>query len=440
MVACTKKPTETDQKDSNQVDSNIDNSNDAEPNSDKSSDETASDPIEITYPTYRVGAHVTAEAEKDILDEFNRLYGDKVKVVIEELPSDEAYAEKMKVLAASSDLPDIVEGKGGIIDLAIKNGQAVELTPYLDEDQEFKEIVGENAIEANLRDGKLYSIANARQLIGYFYNKEMFDEVEIAPAKTWEEFMSNCEALKEGGFVPVALMTGENAWTTNLIVSAMIGTDGEEGNSFMNTMYPESYNNPEVVDAFDMIKKMLNDYTSEDAIGALYANAANNFLQEKAAIIANGPWMTPDFADAEKSTEGFANKVGVALYPEDGVISQYEIGYMVCTQDSTKIDAAIDFLKFKTGDYAQKVMLEKGGALPLTGKVEMSDEFKAENPLIVDLINLSDNAKYEFLDFDNTAYPSVQSQFAKYYPELAFGNITAEEMAEKLTEAVEKSK
>ncbi len=396
--------------------------------------------VKITYPTYRVGSHASAAAEKEIIEAFKKQYGDEIELVVEELPSDQAYVEKMKVLAASKQLPDIVEGKDGIIDLAIKNGQAVDLLSKVNEDAKYKAEIGDEAVKANMRDGKLYSIANARQLIGYFYNKDMFQKSGITPAKTWDEFMSNNEKLKSKGFTPLALMTGENAWTSDLILASIVGTHGEAGNKFMNTVKPTDYNNPSVIKGLTMMQKMLKEYTTKDAIGAIYSNAANNFSQEKAAIIANGPWMTPDFSDKEKSKAGLNERVGVALYPENGVISQYEIGYMVCTTDRAKMDAAMKFLKFKTGAFAQKVMLEKGGALPLTANVEMSDEYKKNNPLIVDLIKLSADAKYRYSNFNNTANPTVIDVFAKSFPELAFGNITPEKMAEKMTEAAAKSK
>lgn len=81
-------------------------------------------PVEIDYATFMVGTHQSAEAEKKVIDEFNKKYEGKIKVNIEELPSDSAYVDKMKTLAASNALPDVVIGKEGIRELAVKNGQA----------------------------------------------------------------------------------------------------------------------------------------------------------------------------------------------------------------------------------------------------------------------------------------------------------------------------
>ncbi len=406
-------------------------------------DTTTSEPIEISYATFMVGAHASAAAEEQIINEFNEQYEGKIKVVVEELPTDDAFVDKMKILASSKTLPDVLIGKNGIRELAIENGQAVNLKPFLEEDAEWMKYVGEDAMNYNMEDdGSVYSISNQRQVIGYFYNKEMFEAAGITPAKTWDEFMENNQKLKEAGFTPLALMTGENAWTTNLWLAAMIGTNGEEGEKFMNTRYPETYSNDMVVNGLGMIQTCLKDYTTPDAIGAIYANAANNFEQGNVAMIANGPWMCPDFTDTTKSAEGFADKVGVALYPENGLIAQFEVGYILCTNGKSAEEqaAALEFLKFKTGKHAQEVFLEKAGVLPLTENVELSDAFKAENPIMTELLEVSADAKYVFGNIDNNAHASVVDAFAVTYPELAYDEMTPAELADYLTNAAEQSK
>jgi raffinose/stachyose/melibiose transport system substrate-binding protein len=406
-------------------------------------DTTSSEPVEISYATFMVGSHASAAAEEQIIKEFNEQYEGKIKVVVEELPSDDAFVDKMKILASSKTLPDVVIGKNGIRELAIENGQAVDLKPYLDADAEWMKYVGEGAMNYNMTDdGKVYSISNQRQVIGYFYNKEMFEAAGITPAKTWDEFMENNQKLKDAGYTPLALMTGENAWTTNLWLAAMIGTSGEEGNKFMNTAYPESYSNDMVVNGLSMIQTCLKEYTTPDAIGAIYANAANNFEQGNVAMIANGPWMCPDFTDTTKSAEGFGDKVGVALYPEDGLIAQYEVGYILCTNGKSQEeqDAALEFLKFKTGKHAQEVFLLSAGVLPLTDNVELSAEYREANPLLAELIEISGDAKYTFGNLDNNAYASVIDAFAVTYPELAYDEMTPAELADYLTNAAEQSK
>ena len=410
---------------------------------DDKAEATSTEPVEISYATFMVGSHSSAAAEEEVINAFNEMYAGQYKVVVEELPSDNAFVDKMKILASSQTLPDVLIGKNGIRELAIENGQAVNIKPFLEEDAEWMKLVGEAAMNYNMEeDGSVYSISNQRQIIGYFYNKEMFATAGITPAKTWDEFMSNNAKLKEAGFTPLALMTGENAWTTNLWLAAMIGTDGAEGNAFMNTSYPTNYSNSSVIKGLEMLKTCLKDYTTPDAVGALYANAANNFEQGNVAMIANGPWMCPDFTDETKSMPGFGDKVGVALYPEDGLVSQFEVGYVLCTNGKSEEEqkGALEFLKFKTGEYAQSVFLEKAGVLPLTDNIELSAEYKAANPILSELIELSGSAKYTFENIDNTAFSAIVDETAVRYPELAFDEITPEEFAGYLTKVAEMSK
>ena len=122
--------------------------------------------VEITYPTYRVGTNVLAETEAYMIDSFNEEFDGKYKLVVEELPSDVSYQEKMAVLATTNDLPDLVEGKGPVMNLAIKNGQAQDLTSYIEADPDYKAEVGEAAFASNTIDGKIYGVPDLNQCFG----------------------------------------------------------------------------------------------------------------------------------------------------------------------------------------------------------------------------------------------------------------------------------
>lgn len=405
-----------------------------------SASDTPKEEITINYPTYRVGTHVSAKAESKLIDDFNTKFKGQYKVVVEELPSDESYADKMKVLAANNELPDVVEGKGGIRELAISNKQAIDLTEFVNKDADYKKAIGEAAIKANTVDGKLYSISNGNQIIGYFYNTDMFKQAGITPADTWDGFMDNLQKLKDAGITPISMMTGENMWTTNLLLAAMIGSANDAGNTFMTTQYPETYQTPEVIDALTKMQKILKEYTTNDALGADYNVSANHFLNGETAIICNGPWMASDFSNEEKAIPGLADKIDVAIYPNSGAFAQFEIGYMVCSADAAKQEAAFEFIKYKTGVEGQTVMLEMSDTVPLTNEVKISDEYKAKNPLMTKVIELGNAAKYKFNTIDNMGYASVIEEMSKAFPSMANGEITPEQMAQMMDEAAAKSK
>ena len=370
-------------------------SSSAENSSAASASEELPEPVELNIASFRVGTHNAAAAETRYVTEFQELYNgvdkQKITINIEEMPSDQEYYNQMLVRASSNTLPDVFEGNNGVLELAVQNGIAVDMNPYVEADPEYAKELGEDALEfgRNWEDGGLYNISYGRQSIGYFYNKEMFEEAGITPATTWDEWMSNLETLKTSGVcsAPLSSMTGENCWTTNLILSSIIGTSGEEGNEFMNINgYIQDYDESFVAEAYDMIRTMLKDYSLPDAIGSDYATTANHFLNEETAIIANGPWMTPDFSNTEKAAEGFADKVDVALFPENGTISQFERGYSIAKSDKATEDAAWEFIKFKTGTYGQQIHLEEAGTLPMNPETPVPEEYKEAEPLVAKLI------------------------------------------------------
>lgn len=404
------------------------------------------DPVELEIATFRVGTHNAAAAEaryfKEFQEKYNGVDNQKITIKVEEMPSDAEYYNQMKVRASSNTLPDVFEGNGGTLELAVENGIAVDMNPYVEADPEYAKELGEGALEfgRNWPDGGLYNISYGRQAIGYFYNKEMFEKANIKVPATWDEWMSNLETLKKSGVctAPLSMMTGENGWTTNLILSSLIGTNGEAGNKWMNTKYVDTYQTPEVIDAFAKIQTMLQDYSLPDAVGSDYATAANHFLNEETAIIANGPWMTPDFSNTDKAAEGFADKVGVALFPENGAISQYERGYSIAKSDKATEDAAMEFIKFKTNAYGQTIHLEEAGTLPMNPDTPISDEYKASNPLVAELISMLGDLKYQYQSIDAISYTTAVDALTPLYAQLADGTLSPEDMCKKLDEAAEK--
>ncbi len=398
--------------------------------------------VTIRYATYEVGTHLGEKTTSELLQRFRDRNGDTVELVVEELPSDTTYTEKMKTLVATNDLPDVIDGKNGLRDLALQNGQVVYLNDYLDSDPDFRDnVIGAEAIAANTdADGNILSIVNGVQAIGYFYNKDMFEAVEIKPAETWEEFNENCEKLLAAGYTPLGLMTGENSWTTNLLLAAMVGGKGEAGVELMNTKYPETYQTPEMISALEDMQLYLQKYTTPDALGAGYANVANNFLTEQVAMVFNGSWMIASFSEEDKANPGLADRVGFAMYPGNGLIQTYAEGYSICASTRETQDAAWELLKELTGNETQMGRMTREGGIPVSSYIDITEEYRQENPLFAENVDAVQKAEYSVATLDVMAYANVVDAFGIYYPELANGTLDAAGMAAKLDEAAAAAK
>ena len=404
----------------------------AETPAEKPAEAPAEEAIEITFPTMWIGTSTMTQWWADRIAAFNAEYAGKINVKVEEIAGDQNYVDKMKVLYSSNSLPDVFACGGYNLIDSMKD-QLVDLTPYMDD--ELKSHGSQLCWDVNSRDGKIYGVPQARQVIGYFYNKDLFAQAGIEkPAETWDEFFAQCDKLLAAGITPLSMDTADSGWVTSLMLGAMIAQN-DAGEEFMNTLLPKDYNTPEFIAAAANIQNMFQKYTTPDAIGGAYENAAANFFMEETAIIANGPWMVSDFYDPNMVEDGFAEKIGCAMYPGGVMYNSGKIGYNVASKDEEHIKASIEFIKFINSEESQRLFLEMTGETPSMEGIT-SDNVK---PQVNEVLALGDAAKRNINDFQSLWYANVVDEISVQYPLLAQGQITPEQFAQALTDAAAKN-
>lgn len=394
------------------------------------------DEIVINYPTFQVGANTAAPVVAKLVEDFNTTYAGQYRIEIEEVPGDANYADKIKVQMSTGQLPPVVYGGGyKLLDLALESDLVVDITDAVKADADWNAMYDATWEAVNCRDGKIYASSNESEKIGYFYNKEMFEAAGITPATTWDEFFSNLDKLKDAGFTPIAMDTADGAWCMQLLMGAMVATSGAEGLSFMQSTYPTDYNIAPIVDAMTRVQDLYQNYTTADANGGAYENAANNFFSENVAIICNGPWMIGDFSDTSKTTEGFADKVGVAVYPGGFIYDAPIEGMFVTKQDDPALEeAALAMVKFFTSADAQQMALETQGMVPAASTVEITDAAKSTFPLLADFVDQAAACSVRSQTFTGGMVPGLEDLFSAELPNLASGSYTPEQFCQVLTD------
>lgn len=392
--------------------------------------------IVIKYPTFQVGANTSAPVIAKLVEDFNAEYAGKYRIEIEEVPGDANYADKIKVMVSSKELPPVVYGGGyKLLDLALEADLVVDLTDAVNADADWKAMYNASWEEANCRDGKIYASSMEGELIGYFYNKDLFAQVGIQPAKTWDEFFSNCDKLLAAGITPLAMDTADGAWCSQLLMGAMIATSGDEGLEFMNTKYPTDYNKDCVIAAITKLQELYQNCTTLDANGGAYENAANNFFSENVAMICNGPWMIGDFSDTSKTDEGFADKVGVSTYPGGFVYDTPIEGMFVTKQSDPALEeAGIAMVKYFTSPKAQQTALEMQGMVPAGATVEITQKALDTFPLLADFLDQASACQLRGVTFTGLMVPGLEDVFSAELPNLASGAYTPEQFCQVLTD------
>jgi raffinose/stachyose/melibiose transport system substrate-binding protein len=401
--------------------------------------------VVLNVINYHVGTDYAADYYAYLFEEFQKTEeGKNVEFNFEEIPTTDAFNQKIKLLISSGDLPDIVlNGGNNITALAAEAGKVVDLTPYFDADPEWKATFDEESLEFNTVDGKIYGVPVSKEISYIYYNKTLFEEAGLtAPDvayETWDEFFEVCDVLLEKGITPLGMDTADLGWLSNLWYSALIGTDGEVGNEFMNTMYPTDYNTPEVEKATETLQEMLAKYTTSDAIGGKYDTMATHFFNGEVAMFPNGPWMIPDIGSDEKAPEGFYDEVGIMLLPGYGMEMVPTPGDMVGATDPDKIEAAVAFLKFETSIENQLKGLEMAGLQPVATEIDIPDSLTESDPLMAEVLDIQSKAKWTYGQNQAYWYQNVIDEFSNELPELAYGNLNAIEFCTKLSEAAKKN-
>lgn len=406
---------------------------------------SSGDKVVLNVINYHVGTDYAAEYYEYLFSEFQKTEeGKNIEFKFEEIPTTDAYNQKIKLLISSGDLPDIVfNGGNNITELAVRSGKVQDLTPFFEEDPQWKALFDEESLKFNSVDGKIYGVPVSKEISYIYYNKELFAQAGLqAPEvayETWDEFFAACDTFKEKGIIPLGMDTADLGWLSNLWYSGLIGTSGEAGNTFMNTMYPTDYSTPEVLKATEHLQKMLSQYTTADAVGGKYDTMATHFFNSEVAMIPNGPWMIPDIRSTEKAPEGFYDKIGIMLLPGYGMEMVPTPGDMVGAKDPEKIKAAVAFLKFETTKENQIKGLEMAGLQPVSTDIEIPASLTEADPLMAEVLDIQSKAKWVYGQNQAYWYQNVIDTFSTQLPELAYENITVEDFCKKLSEAAQKN-
>ena len=394
--------------------------------------------IEVTLPTYKTGENSGAAFFEPLVERFNAAYEGKYHITLEELTQD-MYTDKIKQLGAANALPFLIEGGDSewINQVVIPNDMFVDMKSFIDENN-LMDILIDSTVEYNTtEDGKVFSIyIPVTRPMGLWYNSTLLDLGDKTMADlSWDEVL---ELLGDN---KIAFMTGENAWTTQLVLASLIAV--EDGGAEILSSYTQDklmdYNQPAIINAVAKLQTMMQNYGTSNQVGAVYADAANVFMSNNAAIIANGSWMASDFVeDGGKWSNGFEGSMvkgdvlpgNVALSNNDGY--QYWIPASASAEEQEVGKAFILFML--QPDNLEAYMLLEGGVCP---KLETSDEYKAassENAVLYGYVNA--------VNADTIIVPNVgdimtgsigNTEFGNLLPLLIDGTYTAEQFCQQLT-------
>lgn len=294
----------------------------------------------------------TIDVMNEIIEDFNQ---SQDRITVEQEYQKDA-SNIIKIKFASDEVPDIMTtyeqgfvDEGKYMDISDQNGWWDRMSPDM------------KAACTDVKSGKTFRVCTNMTMAGFFYNKEIFNElgIEEFPSQ-WDEFVAMLEKIKnEKPDVVPWFIFGSEAWHLGHLiefiphgyVKSELGTI-EAKKAMLENRQDElrfaDSDGPMAVFAENMKELQDKGLINEDILTATNDNCVQDFVSGKAAMFSNGMWAISSVLEASPDME---DKIGFAPYPaympdsSSVVLSAEDSGYSISATTEHK-DECIEFLNF----------------------------------------------------------------------------------------------
>lgn len=328
---------------------------------------TACSALAETKVSFFTGKIETIDLLNEIIDGFNAA---NPGIVVEQEYQNDA-SSIIKVKFASGEVPDVMTtyeqefvDQGKYMDLSDMNEWWDRLIPSMRESC------------TDLKTGKQYRVCTNMTMAGFFYNKEIFNELGLTPATTWDEFVQNLTVIREKmPDVDPWFIFGKEAWHLGHLIefiphgylkqslgaleckTAMLNNDSAKLNF-------GAADGCMAVFAQNLLDLQAKGLINEDVLTATSDNCVEAFVTGKAAMFSNGMWALSGILEANPD---MADKIGFAPYPaympdsQPVVLCAEDSGYSISATTKND-DAAKAFLSYLFSAENQKKYAEALGS------------------------------------------------------------------------------
>lgn len=294
----------------------------------------------------------TIDVMNEIIEDFNK---SQDRITVEQEYQKDA-SNIIKIKFASDEVPDIMTTyEQGFVD----EGKYMDIT----EQNEWWDRMSPDMKAActDVKQGKTFRVCTNMTMAGFFYNKEIFEELGIEEfPRQWDEFVAMLEKIKtEKSDVVPWFIFGSEAWHLGHLiefiphgyVKSELGTLEAKKAMLENRQEELKFadsDGPMAVFAGNMKELQDKGLINSDVLTATNDNCVQDFVSGKAAMFSNGMWAISSVLEASPEME---DKIGFAPYPAymEGsspvVLSAEDSGYSISATTEHK-EECIEFLNF----------------------------------------------------------------------------------------------
>ncbi len=358
-----------------------------------------SDKITLTFLSKYPEAQYLAYFEGAVKD-FEKQNPD-IGIVMESV-SDQAIKDKLSVMAAGGEMPDIFfSWSGEYLKKFARSGLVADLTPYLESDKAWSDGFLSAYLNNSTFDGKTYGIPYRGSIMFMLYNKTLFTKLGLSVPSTYAELLSVAETLKNNGYTPIGFGNSQawySSWWIGTLNALLVSPEDLNRDYNPNTT---DFSNPAYVEALQYFID-LNDkgYFGKNVNSKDYYQVREEFMAGQSGMIMDATAQFSIYEDGARDDWGyfrFPSIEGAAGDP--GMNTGGAEVYAVSSASKNK-EAAVRFLKFMTTkEQAFKQTKESGlpncivgGITPENGSDKLIGALEIVNSSITNVADWLDTA------------------------------------------------
>lgn len=242
------------------------------------------DVAQLTYWSMDFGPNASEAVEK-LVTEFSEKHP-KIEVEYETIPW-AGYYEEFMTSVTSGAAPDVATGPFGISIQFAEMGEILPLGSLVEKlrDEGYADNLIEGAIENHKYEGEQVSIQVANGLVILMYREDIFKEAGVSEVpRTWDEFLSACERIKQNTDVYPFVYAGGGHQGTAALLSFLFSN----GTGIVNEEGQANFDSEEAVETLSFFGEIykkgyvpegVNSYGQADAARMYFAgDAAMRFM------------------------------------------------------------------------------------------------------------------------------------------------------------------
>ncbi len=367
-----------------------------------------------------------------------------VKVNLQQV-GDQPYKDKIRVLTASHNLPDIYfSWAGDFANKFVRGGLAADLTSVIGPNTAWGKTFSPAALRAFQLDGKSYAVPIDLDAKYMVYNKTAFTKAGIsAPPTSFEDLISDCGKLKSAGYTPIAF--GNQFGWPAIHYLTQLNTFDVPAATLAKDYAPATgaFTDPGYVTALTQFQSIIKQCSNPSSDGLAHEAAQANFLAGKAGMHYLELVEFPVLTTKKGASKAIADNWGFFRLPapsgapgDTNALTGAPDGFMV-NKDSKNAALAVDFLKFMTGlNNAKKETAQIGYLSPVVGSSTPDNSFTQQTEALADLTKASNFAIW----LDTVTNALVANAYLAGAEGIANGTQTPQQVIAAVQKAAAKAK